>query len=42
MLDEGPRHYNESIRNIVFDIGISWGMIIKFIFLEILIDYFIL
>ncbi|CAD8146249.1 unnamed protein product [Paramecium pentaurelia] len=25
MLEEGPQQYNEAIRNIVFDIGISWG-----------------
>jgi solute carrier family 45 protein 1/2/4 len=25
MLEEGPQQYNRAIRNIVFDIGISWG-----------------
>ena len=27
MLEEGPKEYNKTIINIVFDIGISWGIV---------------
>lgn len=31
MLEEGPQQYNRAIRNIVFDIGISWGTLVSYI-----------